>query len=65
MESVVFGTWRSRPCLGHPAGRDRPMLVLMALIATVHKLMYVDSSRPRIGRAGSDTSLVGDDCNAG
>ena len=65
MESVVFGTRRSRPCLGHPAGRDRPMLVLLTLIATVHKLMYVGRSRPRIGTAGCDTSLVGDDGNAG
>ena len=41
------------------------MLALQALIDTVSKLMYVDRSRPRIGTAGCDTSLVGDDGNAG
>ena len=41
------------------------MLVLLTLIDTVSKLMYVDRARPRIGTAGYDTSLVGDDGNAG
>ena len=62
---MSFGTRRSPPCLGHPVGCGRPMLALLKFIDTVSKLMYVDRARPRIGTAGYDTSLVGDDGNAG